>query len=380
MHDHFNHGMPCNGQNVLSMTAAGMREPGRPASPPSSTGSVRDSVRVKPAPTASADSSREQPEHVLERHQDQAWRQDPRQLHGESALAHDQGVAQPGLQPEQDGWDDSNPDIPFAPIRDCKPECMSSRARHRRRIRKPHLGKGAAAQPSGVARCQDDSNPHSARQQNSQQAAARSLEQGHHALAQDRAQHAFGASPGSPPGNPLSRPLANLCQQPSSGPSSTPMSRPSYPPDGSPSQQSKPASLLQAGGLPPQTRFAGYQPAARGPPYRPPEHNPCSMPNNVPAHHRPPCSSMSAVKDEGDFKPAAHHSLPRLCTPLAARQAAGSSHTSRHLHPVTPIRLAAQAAHCATKNLVADDASGSPGTLSLCIDIHSFAGRSSCCC
>ena len=142
-----------------------------------------------------------------------------------------------------------------------------------------------------------------------------------------------------------------------------PMSRPPYSRNGGPPQQSKPVSLFQAEGLPPQTRFAGYQPAARGPRYQPPEHNP-SMLNNAPAHHRPPYRSVSAGKDEGDSKP--YRSLPGLCSPLAPREAAVSSQCSRDLHPLTPVRLAAEAARRATNNSIADDASGSPGTLSLC--------------
>ena len=207
--DHFNHGMPRNGQNILSMTAAGMHEPGRPASPGSSTGSVRGSVHVKPAATASVDSSREQPIHVLKRHQVQAYCQAPCQQHDFPAHAHDAGLPQPGLQTEH-GWDDSNPDKPFAPIGDSKPDCKSSRARQRHRNRQPHPGTGAAAQLSAVTKCQDHCESHPARQENSQGAAARSSKQEHHILGPDTAQPDFGASPRAPLTNPLPTP----CQPP----------------------------------------------------------------------------------------------------------------------------------------------------------------------
>ena len=110
-HDRFNDGMPCNGQNVMSRTAAGTHKPGRPASPHNSTGSVGGSSHVKPFAAATTDSFREQPVHLLERHQSSACHQASYQPH--HFRAHDQGLAQPALETEQDGWDDSKPDLPF---------------------------------------------------------------------------------------------------------------------------------------------------------------------------------------------------------------------------------------------------------------------------
>ena len=149
-HDHLDDGMSCDKQNVMSTSAAGMHKPGRQDSPHSSTGSVRGSGVVKPDASAEVDSAREQPVHVLEQHQGQAHHQ------AVPAHAHDEQLAQPCLQTEQDGWDDSNPHTPFALLVDSKPSCKSSCARHRRCNRKPHLGSGRSAQISVVPACQDE--------------------------------------------------------------------------------------------------------------------------------------------------------------------------------------------------------------------------------
>ena len=57
----------------------------------------------------------------------------------------------------------------------------------------------------------------------------------------------------------------------------------------------------------------------------------------------PQSSSVSAVGDEGDYTPSAHRSLAGLCSPVAPTQAAIASH-SRDYYPLTPIRLATEAA------------------------------------
>ena len=46
-HDHFDDGMSCDSQNLMSITAVGMHKPGRQASPNSSIGSMGGSELVK---------------------------------------------------------------------------------------------------------------------------------------------------------------------------------------------------------------------------------------------------------------------------------------------------------------------------------------------
>ena len=91
------------------------------------------------------------------------------------------------------------------------------------------------------------------------------------------------------------------------------MSRPSLSHDDGPTQQSKPGNALYIRVPPPDVRVA-----ARGARYIPPEHNLSTL-TDAHAQHMPHYSAMSAMNDEGAFKPAAYQSLPGLHRSLPPR-------------------------------------------------------------
>lgn len=138
-----------------------------------------------------------------------------------------------------------------------------------------------------------------------------------------------------PPNGPLPAPV-------SQGPQ--PINCPSWMPTSSPSLPNMPG--LQLGVRPPVARCAGYSPAARGPPYQPPD----SCTPTAHLQHVPLCPTAPAVTDEeGD---------EACCAPSCAEP----------LHS-----LGNQTARNAA------DASGLPGMLCVCALNNHVAGCCSCC-
>lgn len=250
-------------------------------------------------------------------------------------------------QKEQDGWDTSTADPPFAALQMVLPP-KPSPARRTPKITDP--ARHSSAQLNDVARSQDDmSTPeqHPAWQDSSQHAhpvTARSTSQGHPAFPEGIIQPAMGrAPPYSPPTGPVTGSPSVPLPQP----------RPQM------QQQGSPDSHLVTVLRPLHRSFAGSKPSARGPRYEPHRYEQPAYRSSVAGRpHTQQGPSSSSMPDDRGFRPAVQQNFPLL------RPAAIQSSTDFDddvCNSLTPVRAAAEAARRASHDLIHDGVPGSPG-------------------
>ena len=253
-------------------------------------------------------------------------------------------------QKEPDGWDMSTADPSFAALQMVLPP-KPSPARRTPKLTDP--ARHTSAQLKAVASLRDDmSTPagHPAGQDGSQHAhpvTARSASQRHPACPEGIIQPAMGKAPSSsPPTGPVTGSPSMPLPQP----------RPQM------QQQGSPDSHLMTGVRPCHRSFAGPKPSARGPRYEPHRYEQPAYTSSVPVRphtqQAPSSSSMPAARDDRGFRPAVFQNL------LTLRPAAMQSSTDLDTEVcslLTPARAAAEAARCASHDLIHNGVPGSPG-------------------
>ena len=115
-------------------------------------------------------------------------------------------------------------------------------------------------------------------------------------------------------------------------------------------------------GLRSHRSFAGSQALARGPRYEPHKYEQQAYRSSVPirphTQQGPLSSSVPAARDDRGFRPAGQQNF--LSLKPAAVQSSTDSDTEA-CNALTPARAAAEAARRTVRNLIQDDAPGSPG-------------------
>ena len=270
--------------------------------------------------------------------------------------------SRPAAQKEQDGWDTSTADPPFAALQMVLPPKPSPARRTPKITADP--ARHSSAQLSTAAKFQDDmpiAKQDSAWQDSSQHAdpvTSRYASQGHPAFPEGIIQPAMGWAPSSsPPTVPVG---TSPGQQPVTETLSVALPRPR--PQMQRQEQGIPASHSNTGLRPSYRSFVGSQPLVRGPPYEPHRYEQPAYRSAVPirphTQQAPSSSGMPAARDERGFRPVGQQSFPSL-KPAAVQSSADSD--TEACNALTPARAAAEAARRRLHDLVHDDAAGSPG-------------------